>query len=100
MMPRLLRSQDRLCYAEIFYAGGTVARDMSSRVLAEDLPPAMECGYAPDHRAVVAWARAIPSSRPWPGPWPPTFPSPVTSRIHEVLGVQPSARPPASFRVA
>ena len=57
MMPRLLRSQDRLCYAEIFYAGGTVARDMSSRVLAEDLPPAMECGYAPDHRAVVAWAR-------------------------------------------
>jgi hydroxymethylpyrimidine/phosphomethylpyrimidine kinase len=25
--------------------------------VAEDLPPAMECGYAPDHRAVVAWAR-------------------------------------------
>jgi UDP-N-acetylmuramate--alanine ligase len=58
MMPRLLRPQDRLCYAEIFYAGGTVARDVSSRMLAEDLPAALECGYAPDHRAVVDWLRA------------------------------------------
>lgn len=58
MMPRLLRPQDRLCYAEIFYAGGTVARDVSSRMLAEDLPAALECGYAADHRAVVDWLRA------------------------------------------
>lgn len=58
MMPRLLRPQDRLCYAEIFYAGGTVARDVSSRMLAEDLPAALRCGYAPDHRAVVDWLRA------------------------------------------
>ena len=58
MMPRLLRPQDRLCYAEIFYAGGTVARDVSSRMLAEDLPAAMHCGYASDHRAVVDWLRA------------------------------------------
>ncbi|HJV58640.1 MAG TPA: Mur ligase domain-containing protein [Methylomirabilota bacterium] len=58
IMPRLLRPQDRLCYAEIFYAGGTVARDVSSRMLAEDLPAALECGYAPDHGAVVAWLRA------------------------------------------
>jgi UDP-N-acetylmuramate--alanine ligase len=58
MMPRLLRPQDRLCYAEIFYAGGTVARDVSSRMLVEDLPAALECGYAPDHRAVVDWLRA------------------------------------------
>jgi UDP-N-acetylmuramate--alanine ligase len=58
MMPRLLRPQDRLCYAEIFYAGGTVARDVSSRMLAEDLPAALECGYAPDHPAVVDWLRA------------------------------------------
>lgn len=58
MMPRLLRPQDRLCYAEIFYAGGTVARDVSSRMLAEDLPAVLECGYAPDHRAVVDWLRA------------------------------------------
>jgi UDP-N-acetylmuramate--alanine ligase len=58
MMPRLLRPQDRLCYAEIFYAGGTVARDVSSRMLAEDLPAALRCGYAPDHQAVVEWLRA------------------------------------------
>ena len=58
MMPRLLRPQDRLCYAEIFYAGGTVARDVSSRMLAEDLPAALRCGYAPDHPAVVDWLRA------------------------------------------
>jgi UDP-N-acetylmuramate-alanine ligase len=58
MMPQLLRPHDRLCYAEIFYAGGTVARDVSSRMLAEDLPVALQCGYAPDHRAVVDWLRA------------------------------------------
>jgi UDP-N-acetylmuramate--alanine ligase len=57
MMPRLLRPQDRLCYAEIFYAGGTVAKDVSSRMLAQDLPAGLACGYAPDHAAVVAWVR-------------------------------------------
>jgi UDP-N-acetylmuramate--alanine ligase len=58
LMPRLLRPADRLCYAEIFYAGGTVAKDVSSRMLAEDLPAALGCGYAPSHRAVVDWVRA------------------------------------------
>jgi UDP-N-acetylmuramate--alanine ligase len=57
MMPRLLRPQDRLCYAEIFYAGGTVAKDVSSRMLAEDLPAGLGCAYAPDHRAVIDWVR-------------------------------------------
>ena len=55
MLPRLLRPQDRWCYAEIFYAGGTVARDLSSRDLAADLPPEMHAGYAEDHAAVVGW---------------------------------------------
>ena len=59
MMPRLLRPQDRLCYAEIYYAGGTVAKDVSSRMLAEDLPAALGCGYAADHRAVVDWLRGL-----------------------------------------
>ena len=27
--------EDRFCYAEIFYAGGTVAKDISSRALAD-----------------------------------------------------------------
>src|SRR5262249_43056707 len=39
-LPRLLRPGDRFCYAEIFYAGGTVARDLSSAMLAADLPAA------------------------------------------------------------
>jgi len=51
----LLRPQDRFCYAEIFYAGGTVAKDISSRMLADDLPPALNCGYARDHEAVRQW---------------------------------------------
>ncbi len=55
LLPALLRSRDRLCYAEIFYAGGTVARDISSRLLAEDLPPGLGGAYAPDHDAVVRW---------------------------------------------
>ena len=55
LLPQVLRPQDRLCYAEIFYAGGTVAKDVSSRMLADDLSPALRCGYAADHMAVVDW---------------------------------------------
>ena len=44
---------DRFCYAEIFYAGGTVARDVSSR--AGRGPAAASIGYAADHAAVVEW---------------------------------------------
>jgi UDP-N-acetylmuramate--alanine ligase len=55
LLPGLLRPTDRLCYAEIFYAGGTVARDVSSRLLAGDLPGALGCSYAQDHDAVVRW---------------------------------------------
>jgi len=51
MMPTLLRPADRFCYAEIFYAGGTVTRDLSSRDLAQDIGAA----YAADHPAVVRW---------------------------------------------
>ncbi len=55
MLPRLLRPSDRFCYAEIFYAGGTTARDVSSAALASDLPAALRCATAPDHDSVVAW---------------------------------------------
>jgi UDP-N-acetylmuramate--alanine ligase len=55
LLPRVLRPQDRFCYAEIFYAGGTVAKDVSSLELAQDLPPGMRCGYAPDHQGVRQW---------------------------------------------
>jgi UDP-N-acetylmuramate--alanine ligase len=57
LLPRLLRPEDRWCYAEIFYAGGTVAKDLSSRDLAADLPPALRAGYAKDHAAVVDWVK-------------------------------------------
>jgi len=55
LLPRILRPRDRFCYAEIFYAGGTVARDISSRDLAADLPASLRCGYAPDHEAARQW---------------------------------------------
>jgi UDP-N-acetylmuramate-alanine ligase len=58
LLPSLLRPGDRFCYAEIFYAGGTTARDISSRDLADDLPPPLQCGYAEDHAAVVRWTSA------------------------------------------
>lgn len=57
LLPRLLRPQDRFCYAEIFYAGGTARQDISSRMLAGDLPARMGCAYAADHPAVVAWVQ-------------------------------------------
>jgi UDP-N-acetylmuramate--alanine ligase len=58
LLPTLLRPADRFCYAEIFYAGGTVAKDLSSRDLAADLPAAVRAGYAEDHAAVVRWVAA------------------------------------------
>jgi UDP-N-acetylmuramate--alanine ligase len=58
MLPRLLRPADRFCYAEVFYAGGTVTRDVTSGMLAADLPAALRCGHAPDHPAVVRWVTA------------------------------------------
>jgi UDP-N-acetylmuramate--alanine ligase len=54
LLPALLRATDRLCYAEIYYAGGTVARDLSSRDLAADIGAA----YAEDHAAVIRWVAA------------------------------------------
>ncbi len=58
LLPRLLRPQDRFCYAEIFYAGGTVARDLSSRAVADDLPAELRCGYAKDHAAATEWVES------------------------------------------
>ena len=55
LLPRVLRKQDRFAYGEIFYAGGSVTKDISSRMLAEDLPAGLRCGYAADHAAAVAW---------------------------------------------
>jgi UDP-N-acetylmuramate--alanine ligase len=55
LIPKLLRPQDRFCYAEIFYAGGTVSKDVSSRTLTTDLPAEMRCGHASDHDAVRHW---------------------------------------------
>lgn len=58
LLPGLLRPQDRFCYAEIFYAGGTVTKDISSLVLARDLPADLRCGYAADHEAVGRWVQS------------------------------------------
>ena len=55
LWPQILRSQDRLCYSEIYYAGGTVNSDISSAQLAMDLPPDMRCHFAEDHQAVLHW---------------------------------------------
>src|SRR4029453_1057410 len=58
MLPRLLRPAARFGHAEVFYAGGPGATDGRSQMLAEDLPAALRCGYAPDHPAVVRWVAA------------------------------------------
>lgn len=57
LLPRLLRPADRFAYLEVFYAGGTVTRDVSGRVLAADLPESLSCGYAADHAAALDWVR-------------------------------------------
>jgi UDP-N-acetylmuramate--alanine ligase len=57
LLPRVLRPADRFAYLEVFYAGGTVVRDVTGRTLAADLPAALGCGYAADHAAAVDWVR-------------------------------------------
>ena len=42
----------------MFYAGGTVTKDVTSGMLAADLPAALRCGHASDHPAVVRWVAA------------------------------------------
>jgi len=59
MLPAILRPEDRFCYSEIFYAGGTVTRDFSSQRLVEDLPAAMRCGFAAGHDAARLWVQAV-----------------------------------------
>jgi UDP-N-acetylmuramate--alanine ligase len=59
MLPEVLRPEDRFCYSEIFYAGGTVTRDFSSQRLVEDLPAAMRCGFAAGHEAARLWVQAV-----------------------------------------
>lgn len=91
MLPRLLRPRDRFCYAEIFYAGGTVARDISAAALAADIG----CAVAPDHDAVVAWT--VAEARPGDtvllmGARDPRLPG-LARRIAAAL-----ASPPASTR--
>jgi UDP-N-acetylmuramate--alanine ligase len=58
LLPKLLRPHDRFCYLEIFYAGGTINKDISSAMLARDLPPRLRCGYVPDHAAAVRWIQS------------------------------------------
>jgi len=62
LLPDLLRADDLFCYAEIYFAGGTVAKDISSRDLAGDLPSGLGCGYAANHLEVLSWVaeRALP----------------------------------------
>jgi UDP-N-acetylmuramate--alanine ligase len=55
LLSTLLRPQDRFCYSEIFYGGGTAVRDISSLDLAQDLPTALRVSYARDHRGVRQW---------------------------------------------
>lgn len=55
LLPEVLRPQDQFCYAEIYYAGGTVQADLSSRDLAADLAASRPCGYAADHLEILDW---------------------------------------------
>ncbi len=55
LLPVVLRPQDRWCYAGIYYAGGSVAKDISSQMLAADLPLAMASGCATTHPDVLRW---------------------------------------------
>jgi UDP-N-acetylmuramate--alanine ligase len=52
LLPQILRPRDRFAYAPIYYAGGSVAQDISSLDLASDIA----CRGCADKDEVVAWA--------------------------------------------
>ena len=56
LLPTLLRPQDQWCYAGIFYAGGTVAQDISSADLAADHIMDKRFSHAETHQHVLEWA--------------------------------------------
>ncbi len=51
LLPRLLRSHDRWCYTNIYYAGGSVAQDIHSRDLAAD----SGVHHADNRQALLTW---------------------------------------------
>jgi len=55
LLPTLLRPNDRWCYLNIFYAGGTVAHDIHSRDLASDLPHELKVMHADDRQQLLTW---------------------------------------------
>ncbi len=55
LLPTLLRPNDRWCYTNIFYAGGSVAQDIHSRDLAGDLPPELLAIHADDRQELLSW---------------------------------------------
>ena len=93
LLPELLRPADRFCYAPIFYAGGTVARDVSSRMLADDLPPHLACAAPDDHAGVRRWV--LETARPGDtvlvmGARDPELPR-LARSIFEALAAAPAA---------
>jgi UDP-N-acetylmuramate--alanine ligase len=57
ILPKILRPQDRLCYAPIYYAGGTVAQDISSFDLASDLSH-LKVTAVQSHAEVASWIQS------------------------------------------
>jgi UDP-N-acetylmuramate--alanine ligase len=55
LLPTLLRPNDRWCYTNIFYAGGSVAQDIHSRDLAADLPAELMAMHADDRQQLLTW---------------------------------------------
>lgn len=55
LLPQLLRPQDLFCYAPIFYAGGTVAKDISSQDLANDLISSGQVHAVADRQELLSW---------------------------------------------
>ena len=83
LLPQLLRPQDRWCYTNIFYAGGSVAQDIHSRDLAADAG----VHHADDRQALLVWLteNAIPGDTVLlMGARDPDLPA-LARAIHDVL---------------
>lgn len=56
LLPTILRPRDVFCYAPIHYAGGTVAKDISSSDLAQDLVVTKQVFAAETKQDLLQWA--------------------------------------------
>jgi UDP-N-acetylmuramate--alanine ligase len=65
LLKKTMRPQDSICFSDIFYAGGTVQRDVSSKDLVQDLlAQGVQASYVPNRSHLPQWISSCRQQKP------------------------------------